>query len=360
MMTHRRRVLKTFLFEKTDRVAYDLMEGSVWPELMTYFRNEHGLDEPLDVLAFLDTDFRWAGMKCQPPDSVSDSPAQDPTSLPTYTREVAQGPIADARTMADVNSHQWPDPAWWLPGDFRQARSRWPEHALVFMAGWCPLFWGACEAFGVEAALVNLVTAPSLFECAVRCIHERYMDRLARGLAAARGSCDICWLGDDFASQQSMFLSPEHWRRFIKPYLAEQVELARRHDMYVLYHSCGAVRPVLSDLIDIGVNGLLVFQTKARGMDAVSIAKEFGGRLVFYGGMDVQHLLSYGKPEEVEQEVKANVQAFSKCNGYVVANSHHRVATIRGRNIEVMCKTAGRTNGQGQEDVQALGSTVAQ
>ena len=344
-MTHRERVLATFAFQPTDRVAYDLMEGSVWPELLAYFRSTRGCTEPVDVLQFLDTDFRWVGMVRRDPlgrPEGEPNPAQTPQP---ETKLVSHGPLAHAQTVAEVASHPWPDPGEWLPVDYGHARQLWPDHALAFVPGWWPLFWGTCEAFGVEAALVNLVAAPALFEGAVRCIHERYMDRLARGLAAARGHCDICWLGDDFASQGSMFISPEHWRRFIKPCLAEQVALARSHDMLVLYHSCGAVRPVLGDLIDIGVHGLLVFQTRAAGMDPESIARDFGGRLVFYGGMDVQHLLSFASPQEVEGEVQRNIQAFGECGGYVVANSHHGVATIRGRNIEAMC-AAARTSGK--------------
>jgi uroporphyrinogen decarboxylase len=204
----------------------------------------------------------------------------------------------------------------------------------------------------VEAALTNLIAQPALFEAAVRCIHERYLDRLERGLAAAAGHCDICWLGDDFASQESLFLSPEHWRRFIKPGLAEQVALARQHGLPVLYHSCGAVRPVLGDLIDIGIHGLLVFQTRAAGMDPESIARDFGGRLVFYGGIDVQQLLSFGSPSEVEAEVQRNLRAFRHCGGYVVANSHHCVATIDGANVEAMCRAARNAQEEGRPVLQ--------
>jgi len=344
-MTHRERVLSTFAFQQTDRVAYDLMEGSVWSELLEYFRLKHGCANPIDVLQFLDTDFRWIGMISQNQAAQSgNKPRQADTPAP-QTKAIAVGPLANAQTVSEVESHAWQDPAQWLPADYAQMRQQWPDHARAFVPGWWPLFWGTCEAFGVEAALLNLATEPALFECAVRCIHERYMDRLARGLAAAHGHCDICWLGDDFASQESMFISPEHWRRFIKPCLAEHVALARNHDMLVLYHSCGAVRPVLGDLIDIGVNGLLVFQTQAAGMDPESISRDFGGRLVFYGGMDVQRLLSFGSPQDVETEVRRNIQAFRRCGGYIVANSHHRVATISGLNIEAMCMAA-RNSGE--------------
>jgi len=137
-----------------------------------------------------------------------------------------------------------------------------------------------------------------------------------------------------------MLMNPELWRRYIKPYLAKQVRLAREHGLYVLFHSCGSIRPILGDLIDIGVNAHLVFQTTAADMDAESIAREFGGRLAFYGGIDVQQLLSFGSPAQVAATVQANVRAFADHGGYVVANSHHNVKTIKGANVLAMFEAA--------------------
>ena len=342
-MTHRERVLRTFHYEWPDRIACDLMEGSVWRGLLDYFRKTEMLHTAVDVVNFLDTDFRWVRMRDvkneQETDQHPGAPIVPDETL-KQTVELARGPLEDAESSQDVMRHSWPDPGQWQPPDCRLARQLWPDHALVFMPGWKPLFWGACEAFGFENALVKMATQPQTFEAFIKQQHEYYMDILTRGLAAARGHCDICWLGDDFATQDSMMISPELWRRFVRPYLAEQVRVAREHDMYVLYHSCGAVRPVLEDLIDIGVNGLLVFQTSAAGMDAASIAREFGGRLVFYGGMDVQGVLSFGSVAQVRNSAKSNARAFADCGGYVLANSHSSVATIRPENILAMCETA--------------------
>jgi uroporphyrinogen decarboxylase len=208
--------------------------------------------------------------------------------------------------------------------------------------------WAGLEYVGPRhdpglAVAVKTDTEPAVFEAFISRQHEFYMDILRRGLQAARGICDICWLGDDYASQTGMIFSPELWRKLIKPYLAKQVALVRTHGLYVLFHSCGNIRKILPDLIDIGVNAHLVFQTTASDMDAASIAAEFGGRLTFYGGIDVQHLLSFGTPADVAEAVAANARAFARCGGYIVANSHHGVATIQGRNIEAMCEAAKTT-----------------
>jgi uroporphyrinogen decarboxylase len=340
-MQPRERVLNTFRFGPVDRVAFDIMESSIWPELLEYFRQTRGITEPDQVLDYLDTDFRWVGSRyVGPEDEAACNPeAQQDHKL--FSKDVRSGPLAGARTIAEIEHGDWQDPAWWVPGNYAAAREKWPDHALVCGGLWITMFWGACEAFGMEEALVKMHAEPALFDAFVRQRHEFYMDYLTRVLPEAEGHCDICWLGDDYATQRSLLMSPELWRKMIKPYLAEQAQLIRSHGMHILFHSCGSVRPILPDFVDIGIDALLVFQTTAEGMDPRSIARDFGGRLVFYGGIDIQQLLSYGTPAEVEETVRANVEAFADCGGYIVANSHHGVTTIKGENIEAMCRTAG-------------------
>jgi uroporphyrinogen decarboxylase len=335
MMKPRERVLRTLRFEPVDRPAFDLMEGMLWPELEDYFRSGHGLNSPNEIIEYLDPDFRWVCLGYMGPLHKSAARAD---LDPTYSRAIASGPLAHATTIAEVNAYPWPDPVWRQTLSFEAARARWPDHALAMLI-WQPLFLTAVDAFGMEAALTNMLVAPQLFDALVARQHEVNIDVLARALSAARGLCDICWIGDDFSGQQALLMNPSLWRKHIKPYLAEEVQLARQHGMQVLYHSCGAVRPVLNDLIEIGVNGLGVFQVTAAGMSPESVAGEFGGRLAFYGGIDVQQLLSYGTVEEVAAQVHRNVAAFAGCGGYIVANSHHRVSTIKGENLLAMCRT---------------------
>jgi len=339
-MTSRERVLKTFCFTQPDRVAYDLMEGCVWPELMEHFHERHGLQDSIQILSHLDTDFRWAGMSYGGPEEEPPDEGLPEDWAKTYSDALYARPLAEAASVADIEAHHWPEPAWWQPADYAAERTRWPDHALVYVPGWMPLFCAACKAFGMEEALVKMALEPAVFEAFVRRQHEFYMDILSRGLAAAQGICDICWLGDDYASKDALLMGPELWRRHIKPLLAKHVQLAREHGMYVLFHSCGAVRAILPDLIDMGVNALLVFQTRAAGMDAKSIAAEFGGKMVFYGGIDCQQLLTFGTPADVKAAVRANFDAFEHCGGYIVANSHHGIANIQGENMEAMVEAA--------------------
>jgi uroporphyrinogen decarboxylase len=85
---------------------------------------------------------------------------------------------------------------------------------------------------------------------------------------------------------------------------------------------------------------LLVFQTSAAGMDAESIARDFGGKIAFHGGIDCQQLLTYGSQEDVRQEVRRNIDLFSGCGGYIVANSHV-IENIKPENMVAMLQEAG-------------------
>ncbi len=339
-MTPRERVLETFRFRPTDRPACDLMEGTVWPALEEYFRKRHGLRTVAEIQAHLGADLRWTAVRnrnAERPASARRAATPPPAK---QTFQVAHGPLAAAETVAEVEAYAWPDPADFVPPDFAALRLEYPDHAIAFLCGWKPLFWGSCDAFGVEEALIKMKLNPAVYEAFLRIRSDFMADVLDRCLAAGEGLCDICWLGDDFASQQAMMLSPDDWRRFIKPHVARQVAIAHRHGMLALHHSCGAIRPVIGDFIDIGCDGLLVFQTNAAGMDPESIAREFGGRILFYGGIDVQQLLSFGTPAQVRAEVRRNLRAFAERGGYIVSNSHHCVDSIRGDLMEAMFEAA--------------------
>ena len=115
--------------------------------------------------------------------------------------------------------------------------------------------------------------------------------------------------------------------------LARYTQLIADYGMTSMMHSCGLVWAVLPDLIDIGLNGLSVFQTVTAGMNAAEIARHFGGKMVFYGGIDSNRLLVSGSTRQVRDEVQANFAAFAQCGGYIAANSHHGIANAKPENL---------------------------
>lgn len=343
-MTHRERILAAIQFEKTDRIPYTLMQagGSLVPEVRNYFKIVHGLNEEDEILDFLDTDIRWLmpeyiGPAC----STVAIDAENRQQKLSYS-DALYRPLADAKTCDDVANYPWPNPDWFQLPDYRAARIKWPDHAIVSGLPWFgfTMFCEACSAFGMQAAMEMMVIQPDVFKAFVERQHQFVMAFLKRAVKEAKGLVDIFWLGDDFAGNDNMLISPQDWRFLIKPYLADQVRFLRSQGFYVQFHSCGAVRSVLNDFIDIGINILEVMQVTAKGMDVETLAREFGGRLAFSGGIDCQNLMIYGSPDQIRSEVKRNLDAFSNCGGYIVANAHC-IDHMKGENLWEMCRSAG-------------------
>jgi hypothetical protein len=144
------------------------MEGAVWPAPLRHFQEEYGPERPEQVTEFLDPDLSWAGLSCRGPEQAPSG------ETPAHTRRVALGPLAAAETIAEVEARRWPNPAWWQPGDFQGARRQWPHHALAFLPGWMPLFWSACDALGMQEALIKMLFNPSVFGAFVQRQHPFY------------------------------------------------------------------------------------------------------------------------------------------------------------------------------------------
>jgi uroporphyrinogen decarboxylase len=145
-------------------------------------------------------------------------------------------------------------------------------------------------------------------------------------------------LSDDYGTQHGMLMSPEHWRRFVRPRLAEIYDLARRRGRTVLHHSCGNVVPIVGDLIDLGVDVLHPIQPEA--MDIVALKREFGGDLTLCGGVPTQDLLPRGTPAEVRAEVRRLKDVMGKGGGYILEPGITLQADVPLANLVAMIEEA--------------------
>jgi uroporphyrinogen decarboxylase len=133
---------------------------------------------------------------------------------------------------------------------------------------------------------------------------------------------DVVCIGDDFGHQNSQWISPEMFRRFVKPRYAELLSiLKKRFGVKTLLHSCGAIYPFIPDIIDMGIDALNPIQLGARGMgDTRKLKKEFGDSLTFWGGgVDVQQMLPYATPQVIEEEVMRRIDDLAPGGGFVFA-----------------------------------------
>ena len=149
--------------------------------------------------------------------------------------------------------------------------------------------------------------------------------------------------GEDLGTQRSLLYPPEIISEVFLPVLRRRWDAAhtalRRvgSEAKVMLHSCGAVRSLIPDLIDAGIEALDPVQPLADGMSPDELHAEFAGRMVFHGGIDVQELLPHATPDEVRRETRRVVDEFRGLRGgLIVAPSHTVQADTPPENIVAM------------------------
>ncbi|HUI11224.1 MAG TPA: uroporphyrinogen decarboxylase family protein [Bacteroidota bacterium] len=165
--------------------------------------------------------------------------------------------------------------------------------------------------------------------------------------ACARFPLDWLWTGDDVGSQRSMIVSPRLWRQMIGPGLARIIAAGKSHGLPVAYHSCGAIREIIPDLIAMGLDVLNPIQCNCPGMNPPDLKREFGASLAFMGGVDTQELLPRGTPGEVYRATRTLIDAMTADGGgYILAASHSVPPETPLENIFAMYDAAGVTREQ--------------
>jgi uroporphyrinogen decarboxylase len=106
-----------------------------------------------------------------------------------------------------------------------------------------------------------------------------------------------------------------------------------------MLHSCGSVRKFIPELIENGVQILDPIQPRAANMDSFELKRDFGDRLAFHGGVDIQEVLPFGTTEEVEAETRLRIKALAPGGGYILTSSHFIQSDIPPANIVTMCRT---------------------
>lgn len=182
-----------------------------------------------------------------------------------------------------------------------------------------------------------------------RAFMERLMDGIAdqwihvvrNALDRVGDNVDIVFFGDDLASQNAPLFDPALYRELIKPRHRRMIDAVKtKRDVKVLYHSCGAVSPLIDDLIDIGVDALNPVQVSARDMDPSDLKERFGDRIAFWGGIDSQHVLPFGNAEDVRAAVRRAAGCLGRGGGFVLNSVHNIQNDVPVGNIVAMFEEA--------------------
>lgn len=239
-----------------------------------------------------------------------------------------------------LESHDWPDAD--NPGYTRglaeraAALRRDSDHAIILNLP-VGIVHQAQFVRGFTESMIDLYRNRAFIERLYGIITDWYVRVASNALEAAGGNVDIVFFGDDLASQQAPLFDPEIYRAVIKPHHRRMIETIKGFGApKVLYHSCGAVTPLIEDLIEIGVDALNPVQVTAAGMEPAGLKEAFGDRIAFWGGISTQKVLPFGTPDEVRADVRHTIDCLGKNGGYVLNSVHNLQADVPADNIIAM------------------------
>jgi uroporphyrinogen decarboxylase len=153
---------------------------------------------------------------------------------------------------------------------------------------------------------------------------------------------DIVQMADDLAGQNGLLISPASYRRNLKPFHKEMFDyIHAKTDAKIFFHSCGSIRPLIPDLIEVGVDILNPVQVSAANMDAAQLKREFGKDICFWGGgVDTQNAFDERyTPEQVRADVKKRLQDLMPGGGFVFNTVHNIQGNVPPENIIAMWET---------------------
>jgi uroporphyrinogen decarboxylase len=195
---------------------------------------------------------------------------------------------------------------------------------------------------GLQNFLMALIAEPDFADRLMEQITDIYIQSCDRYLSHVGPYIQVFTYWDDLTGQNGWLINPEIYRKRIKPKQKRLVEaIKKKTNAKIFYHCCGASREIIPDLIEIGFDILNPVQVSARGMDTYQLKKDFGKDITFWGGgVDTQHILPFGKPTDVIDEVKRRIDDLAPGGGFVFSAVHNIQAHVPPENIIAAFDTA--------------------
>jgi uroporphyrinogen decarboxylase len=249
--------------------------------------------------------------------------------------EVINAPLAQYSTAEEIEAnYRWPSPDDWgyshMPDSVKGK-----EHQ--------PVRGGGSEPFltykllrGEMQAFIDLVENPEIVHyCLDKLFELAYQDTL-RIFETVPGKVMITYVAEDLGGQTSLMLSPGQIREFLLPRMKRMMDLTKQHGSHVFHHSDGAIREIIPDLIETGIEVLNPIQWRCGGMERDGLKRDFGDRIIFHGAVDNQQTLPFGSVEDVRQEVIDNYRILGDGGGYILAPCHNIQSVGPAENVVAM------------------------
>jgi uroporphyrinogen decarboxylase len=248
------------------------------------------------------------------------------------------GPLANAETTEDLEAVEWPDPAFL---DFEECLASLGAAGDVYRASgyWAPFFHNVMDLFGMEEYFIKMRTHPAIVRAVTARVCGFYLEANRRFFGRAGRLVDGYFFGNDFGTQIDLLISPAFFDEFILPWFRKFTDQAHAFGYQVILHSCGSIYRVIPRLIEAGVECLHPLQARAGKMEAERLAREFGGKIAFLGGVDTQKLLVEATPAAVKAEVRRLKDVFGP--RWIVSPSHEALLpNVPPQNVAAMAEAA--------------------
>ena len=258
--------------------------------------------------------------------------------------DISHHPLANA-TIRDINDYPFPrgnDPARFA-GLRERAMMLRKETPYAVVTGISGVVYEICWYLrGLEQWFMDMLLQPSFCEALMEQTLKFWLDWFKGFLDEVGDIVDVIMIGDDLAGQSGPLFNPEFYRKVVKPRHKKLVQYIRsRTNAKIWYHTCGSCMTYIPELIDNGVDILNPVQITAKNMDPQELKNKFGKKIVFWGGgCDSQKTLPFGTPQEVENDVRHNVEILKAGGGYVFNNIHNIQAGVPAENIVAMFDAA--------------------
>jgi uroporphyrinogen decarboxylase len=337
-LTPRERVLLAIAHRPTDRTPADY---SAHQGVTDALIGKLGVKDCEELLQALHVDMRRVGFDYQQPETGPDADGYTRNMWGHRHRKEPRGdgrpdgipPFTEETTVDQVHAHSWPDAARLDYSRVREAGLKYHGRYATFGAPWSPFFHEAGWLIGQQNFYVWLTTKPEVTQAIIDHLVDYEVEATRRFLAAAGGTVDLTYFGNDFGTQRGLFVSPTMWQRFFRKPLKRFFDVSHEFGCKVMQHSCGSVRDIIPFLIEDGVDILDPIQTAAAGMDLPGLVRDFGGRLAFHGGVSTQSTLPFGSTADVRAEVRSYVNLTRRKGGYILCGSQEYIEDIPLDNI---------------------------
>ena len=306
-MHKRDTVIEALNHRKTERIPHYINFASLLEsKLQEYYKTSN-------LWCLLDNYILWVSVNPIVPSSLEGNSYTDGFGITWANVGVTRGYVVDHPLKeSNLNKCKFPNPC--SEQRYMELKKERQENQGLFnLVKIGDLFERAHYLRGLENLMVDMQQNPAFVDELFERLTAFLLEVLERITPLG---FDGISLSDDYGYQGGLMMSPAHWRRYIKPHLSILFSEVKEKGLYVFLHCDGNVEEIIPDLIEVGVDALHPVQSEV--MDVFKLKREYGNYLTLFGGIGVQEMLPFDKPEKIKSHVKSTANILNQNGGFIL------------------------------------------